>query len=79
MTPDPGPSDPGSRHLGPIWDPDPGIWDPDPGIPASPAGRESWNPGQFCQRGRVGPPESWLFQEMDGNGQFRACPELGMS
>ena len=88
-----GPEGPGSPDLGPFLTPDPAIWDPDPGIrtpdpghlgPGSGPSRTaripgSWDPGEFCQKCRLGQPESELFPEMAGKGQFRACPELAMS
>ena len=57
---DPGIWDPDPGTLGPL---DPGIWDPGSRIPARDTGRESPDPGQFCQKGRLGPPESSVFPE----------------
>ena len=66
--------DPFRPGSGPSRPPDPAIRDPDPGVPASPDGRESCDPSQFCQKGRLAPPDSQLFREMAGKYRFRACP-----
>ena len=49
----------------------------DPAILASPAGQDPDNPGHFCQKCRLAPPDSQLFRKSAGKAGFPHVPGSG--